>query len=282
MERPDSDAAAGVDLVLPEFDEQAEPPPRHRWGRWVFLLLVLALIATAGLIWRYDVHMTPHTTAATPEPPAFSVQLLEVTPGTAVPATGGAVPGVPAAQTAFVDRVSGHTDIPRRVLTAYLHAQAVLAAGAPACHLSWTMLAGVGWVESQHGEWHGDSVTATGEEATPIIGPALDGSAGMQKIGDTDHGRLDGDTVWDHAVGPMQFLPATWLVWGVRASGDGKPADPQDIDDAALTAGRYLCAQGGDLATPAGWWAATWVYNNSATYGQTVFSGATAYALASR
>ena len=269
--------------MLPEFDEQQlEPPPRHRWGRWVFLLLVLALVVTAGLIWVRDVHAKSPAAAAPPQPPVFSVQLLDVAPGSAVPVAGGAVPAVAVAQTAFVQRVSAHTDIPRRVLTAYVHAQFAIAASNPSCHLSWTTLAGIGWVESRHGQWQGDQVAPNGEETTPIIGPALDGSAGLQRIGDTDHGRLDGDTVWDRAVGPLQFLPSTWAIWDVRASGDGKPADPQNIDDATLTAGRYLCAQGGDLATAKGWWQATWIYNNSAAYGQTVFSGATAYALASR
>jgi len=75
----------------------------------------------------------------------------------------------------------------------------------------------------------------------------------------------------------MQFAPATWHRWGVRASGDGKAADPQDIDDAAMTAARYLCAMGGDLSAPKNWWSAVLTYNNSTAYGQDVFSNADAY-----
>lgn len=276
--------------MLPEFDEfddegfdEGEPdqPPRRRWGRWVFVALVLALVAAAGVIWVRDVTVKPHQ-AASPTPPPFSVKFVEVQPGTAVPVAGSAVPDSALAQTEWIKKVSAHTDIPRRVLTAYVHAQFAVAAANPDCHLSWTMLAGVGWAETHHGQWHGDVVEPDGEEAFPIIGPALDGTAGLQKISDTDHGRLDGDPVWDRAIGPMQFVPQTWLRWATRTSTDGRPADPQNIDDATLSAGRYLCASGGDLATPAGWWAATWVYNNSAVYGEEVFSGATSYALASR
>jgi membrane-bound lytic murein transglycosylase B len=78
----------------------------------------------------------------------------------------------------------------------------------------------------------------------------------------------------------MQFLPRTWLRWGVRANGDGKAPDPQNIDDAALTAARYLCASGGNLSTARGWWRAVLTYNRSVPYGQKVFSGADAYAKA--
>jgi membrane-bound lytic murein transglycosylase B len=114
----------------------------------------------------------------------------------------------------------------------------------------------------------------------PIIGIPLDGSPGVRAVPDTDGGRLDGDTQWDRAVGAMQFLPATWARWGMRASGDGAPPDPQNIDDAALTAARFMCHRGGDLATAEGWWKAVYAYNTSTTYGRDVFSGADAYAKA--
>jgi membrane-bound lytic murein transglycosylase B len=67
----------------------------------------------------------------------------------------------------------------------------------------------------------------------------------------------------------------------VRASRDGNRPDPQNIDDASLTAARYLCADGRDLARPQGWWDAVLSYNNSVDYGQQVFSAADAYARAS-
>jgi Transglycosylase SLT domain len=45
------------------------------------------------------------------------------------------------------------------------------------------------------------------------------------------------------AEGPMQFLPSTWAIWGYDADGDGK-ANIQDPVDAIFSAARYLCAAG--------------------------------------
>ena len=46
------------------------------------------------------------------------------------------------------------------------------------------------------------------------------------------------------AVGWMQFMPSTWLRWGVDADGDGI-ADPWNPTDAVFAAARYLAAAGG-------------------------------------
>jgi murein DD-endopeptidase MepM/ murein hydrolase activator NlpD len=46
------------------------------------------------------------------------------------------------------------------------------------------------------------------------------------------------------AVGWMQFMPSTWLRWGVDANGDGV-ADPANPADAIFSAARYLAAAGG-------------------------------------
>ena len=45
------------------------------------------------------------------------------------------------------------------------------------------------------------------------------------------------------AIGWMQFMPATWLEWGVDANGDGV-ADPWNATDAIFSAARYLAAAG--------------------------------------
>lgn len=45
------------------------------------------------------------------------------------------------------------------------------------------------------------------------------------------------------AEGPMQFLPSTWATWGYDADGDGK-ANIHDPVDAVFSAARYLCAAG--------------------------------------
>ena len=46
------------------------------------------------------------------------------------------------------------------------------------------------------------------------------------------------------AIGWMQFMPSTWLEWGVDANGDGV-ADPWNAQDAIYSAARYLAAAGG-------------------------------------
>src|ERR671936_1606656 len=46
------------------------------------------------------------------------------------------------------------------------------------------------------------------------------------------------------AIGWMQFMPDTWLRWGVDADGNGI-ADPWNATDAIFAAARYLAASGG-------------------------------------
>ena len=45
------------------------------------------------------------------------------------------------------------------------------------------------------------------------------------------------------AIGWMQFMPSTWLRWGLDADGDGI-ADPWRAADAIYAAARYLAASG--------------------------------------
>ena len=113
-----------------------------------------------------------------------------------------------------------------------------------------------------------------------MLGPALDGTAGNRALPDTDGGALDGDTRWDRAVGPMQFIPTTWAQWG--RSADGGVPDPSDVDDAALTAGLYLCAAGQDMATPVGWTRAIATYNAPFEYAVSVSDVANSIAERSR
>ena len=135
----------------------------------------------------------------------------------------------------------------------------------PACGIEWWMIAGVGRVESRHGTIGGRSVRADGRPSRPIIGIALDGGPGVKAIVDTDGGSLDGDTEWDRAVGPMQFIPETWGIRGRDGDGDGT-ADPHNLYDAALAAGRYLCRLGGDLQLIDNLREAYFGYNTSSAY----------------
>ena len=247
------------------------------------ILLVAALLA-AGVAVVLGLN-NPDGPRRQASDPSFQVPDLAVEPGSAVPATTSVARSTgPRPTTAAVrdwaTALSEKTEIPVRSLVAYAEAELAVREATPNCKITWATLAGVGRVESHHGRYGGSEIGDDGQLSPPIIGIPLDGSPGVQAIVDTDGGRLDGDTTWDRAVGAMQFLPTTWERWGARAEADGAEPDPQDIDDAALSAARYLCASGGDLSSPAGWWQAVLTYNASTTYGQNVFSGAEAYAKA--
>jgi membrane-bound lytic murein transglycosylase B len=187
-------------------------------------------------------------------------------------------PDAPRAAQGWAEAVAAATGIPVRAVLAYADAALALAAGDPACHLGWTTLAAIGNIESGHGT-HGDSqLDADGKAVPPILGPALDGD-GFAAIHATARSTaLHGDPLWDHAVGPLQFIPSTWWRWGADGDGDGT-ADPQDVDDAALAAAMYLCAGSRDLATADGWAAAVRSYNHSDAYVASVLRSADAYAV---
>jgi len=93
--------------------------------------------------------------------------------------------------------------------------------------MRWTLLAGVGQVESGHGR---------------NLGPS---SAG--------------------AIGPMQFLPATFAGYAVDGDHDGR-LDPWDPEDAIFTAARYLCVSGAGTGTADGVRRALFTYNHAQWY----------------
>ncbi|MCE6994408.1 lytic murein transglycosylase [Saccharothrix sp. S26] len=255
-------------------------------GRLALVLILLAVVA--GGAWALATfHRSAPRQAA--DPP-FPVPFQAVEPGAAAPALPGSGGGVPPAGqdessadplVAWAATLAEKTDIPSRALRAYAIADLIMRTENPSCRVSWATLAGIGRIESHHGTIGGLRLGEDGRPSRPIIGIPLDGSPGVKAIADSDGGVLDGDTRWDRAVGPMQFIPTTWARYAVRANGDGQAPDPQNIDDAALAAARYLCSGGRDLGTGAGWWAAVLAYNNSTEYGQNVYSGADAYARAS-
>jgi hypothetical protein len=171
-------------------------------------------------------------------------------------------------------RVSG-TALPARVLLAYRTAANDLARSDPACHVSWSLLAGIGQVESGHA--YNGAIDRQGRTLNPILGPELNGVGDVAAIPDTDGGRWDGDTTWDRAVGPMQFIPSSWQVWGRDGDGDGK-ADPSDVDDAAMATASYLCAGDRDLRDEKDRRSAVFSYNHSWDYVDLVLAWADAYA----
>jgi transglycosylase-like protein with SLT domain len=171
--------------------------------------------------------------------------------------------------------VIGELGIPTMVLHAYQLAAVELAAEQPSCHLPWWLLAGIGHTESGHAE--SGRLYADGTTRGRILGPVLDGTlANNAVIPDTDHGRYDGDPLYDRAVGPMQFIPSTWVHWAADGNHDGQK-DPNNIFDATLAAGRYLCADGRNLATLPGLTAAVLAYNYSQAYLATVLAWGLAY-----
>ena len=169
--------------------------------------------------------------------------------------------------------------IPIGALEAYAYAARVAQVENPDCHLGWTTLAGIGMVESHHGTYRGAVIAANGDVSPPIRGVRLDGTDGNLEIVDSaaTSGSSDGDPVYARAMGPMQFIPETWRLYGVDANNDGV-ISPDNFDDAALSAAGYLCFRGKDLATPRGWMNAMRAYNHSDSYARAVRDWATAYA----
>jgi molybdenum-dependent DNA-binding transcriptional regulator ModE len=97
--------------------------------------------------------------------------------------------------------------------------------------LSWTVLAAIGSIESDHGR-----STAAGVRS------------GANFAG---------------AMGPMQFLAETWAAYGIDGDGDGQ-RDVYNAVDAVHGAANYLCARGaGTLARLA---EAIWDYNHAGWY----------------
>ena len=166
--------------------------------------------------------------------------------------------------------------IPAAALAAYQRAASVIDKADTSCHLGWQLLAAIGRIESDHGRTGGNALNAQGIATPGIFGPQLNGGDGTTSIADTDGGDFDGDTSFDRAVGPMQFIPSTWSVVGVDADGDGQ-RNPQDINDAALATAVYLCSGSDDLSTTAGQERAVFRYNHSQSYVDTVLGVANAY-----
>lgn len=180
----------------------------------------------------------------------------------------------------WLAEVAAATGIPERALAAYAGAD-LLVTQEFGCRVGWNTLAGIGYVESHHGTLFGGVITADGSTSESIIGIPLDGTNNTIAIADTDDGILDGDTEWDRAVGPLQFIPETWEIWGEDGNGDGV-ADPHQIDDAALTAALYLCDAQGTLEGSENWISAIRSYNNMDAYQQQVAETASYYAEAER
>jgi hypothetical protein len=105
--------------------------------------------------------------------------------------------------------------------------------------LSWTVLAAIGQIES------GDGAN---------VGPSAAG-----------------------ALGPMQFLPSTWRIWGTDGFGDTGPPNIMNPFDAVPSAARLLCAAGAGSGGQA-LRQAIFAYNHAAWYVDEVLTLAAEYA----
>jgi membrane-bound lytic murein transglycosylase B len=205
--------------------------------------------------------------------PNRSAVEVSIPPGAALPPASGADELRDLADADWISTTAAASGIPVRALQAYAGAAIQLAEEEPGCRIDWATLAGVGYVESRHGSIDGGELQDDGNPTEPIYGPLLDGIS-YDEVADHDGGALDGNAEFDRAMGPMQFIPTTWIAWH---AGD---ADPQNIDDSALGAARYLCYSGGDLGTADGWRSAIAAYNPAASYAGKVAEAASRYAAA--
>jgi membrane-bound lytic murein transglycosylase B len=239
----------------------------------VAAVLLVALIVVLNLA---RVYADPPADPSVRAPQSVGPPVAETPTGTTTGQVTDAAPPV-RVDPAWAERAARAAGIPVRAIEAYAVANLVIAAEQPECGIGWNTLAGIGAIESDHGRHDGAELGGDGYPQPAIRGPALDGD-GVAAIPDTDGGRWDGDASWDRAVGPLQFIPDTWSRWGADANGDGI-ADPNQIDDAALAAARYLCASG-PMRSVDGWRAAIFSYNHLDSYVDDVAAVANRYAAA--
>ncbi|MFC4605658.1 lytic transglycosylase domain-containing protein [Rhodococcus kronopolitis] len=213
----------------------------------------------------------PATVDATQEQEVTAQPIAEPAPApVAIPAPADAAPApLPA------PLPEGPLGIPAINYAAYQNAERVIAERQPDCGINWMQVAGVGRVESSHA--NGGKADGNGNLFEPIIGLPLDGSLpGQAVIMDSDGGALDGDSVYDRAVGPTQFIPTTWAHYGIDGNGDGK-ADPQNLFDAAASTANYLCDGGTNMRDIVSATKAILRYNNSMAYVANVTAWSLAY-----
>ncbi|MEU1983344.1 lytic murein transglycosylase [Nocardia sp. NPDC019395] len=209
-----------------------------------------------------------------PQPPlAQTLGMLPAEPTTprklrALSPTPGLFAGAVPLHTINLPSGGGPLGIPEIVLAAYRNAELALQSSTPGCGVSWNLLAGIGRIESGHAS--NGRTDAAGTTDPPILGPALDGTLpGNEVIRTTDGGYV-------RALGPMQFLPGTWSHYAADGNGDGH-ADPHNVFDATLAAGKYLCSGGLNLRDPQQELRAVLRYNNSMSYAANVLSWSAAY-----
>lgn len=255
--------------------------PRQRSTSLVVPLVGLLIVGIIGLVIAgalAAIRNNASLSAGSPQPPGMRAGALTTEhPPLAEGADLETWPTADLPDPTWVIRTSELTGVPERALRAYAGAAMRNQEVNPRCELSWNTLAGIGRIESFHGVINDNTLSEDGTAEPGIFGIPLNGD-GVAAIADTDGGELDGDSEWDRAVGPMQFIPETWSRFGTDANGSGE-ANPQNIDDAALSAAFYLCDRGqGALSEAENWVRAVRAYNNSSKYINDVAERANNYA----
>jgi cell division septation protein DedD len=266
--------------------------PRSLWraasGRWRLAVLIAVAVVLPGGVGAGTMAMMPNEADPSSIPgltgalpfqedealePYLEADMLAAVPVGADPVSEPVRAVLSSAQ--VIDSL-GQSGIPSVAVDAYVRAAGRLATEDPSCGIRWTLLAAIGRVESNHGRFGGAMLRDDGYPTRPIRGLPLDGRPNVALIRDTDRGGLDGDTRYDRAVGPMQFIPSTWRSVGVDGNGDGR-RDPNNLFDAAYGAARYLCEGDADLRNADARARAVRRYNNADEYVRVVLNLADMY-----
>jgi membrane-bound lytic murein transglycosylase B len=271
-DRVSDDLAAAVTRETP-----TTVAPRNG-ARWIVAVMLLALAVTTVAVGRSLIPRTVPTLAQVPVAPTTTASPRSSAPAAPSPSVAAAPgPARPADSLAiWAGKISSATGMPAVAVQAYAYAQLLVRNTNPQCAIGWTTLAGIGEVQSHHGQAGGAVLDRNGRSTPPLVGPALDGRDGRPLVSDTDAGAFDSDPIYEHTMGPLMLLPAVWRANASDADADAI-LDPYDIDDESLAVAKLLCAGGEDLTQRAGWNAAVGRVQAGDAFAEAVFQAADSY-----
>jgi membrane-bound lytic murein transglycosylase B/lysophospholipase L1-like esterase len=270
------------------------------YAGWVGERGTVAVVGDTGLVPRLhnprlvppEINRVRVTGPATPiNPAAFAERVLAKAKQYAGHSTGGPV------EVAGWEALAG-LGIPEHAARAYAQAMVEIAEIEPQCAIDVAYLAGFGAMESGHGTVAVSTDTGTPDgpaphaparwdpltgESTPAVrGMLLDGGGAggnvtphPNDLSPADRHFYRQDEAHLRAVGPTQFLPATWET--VRDVADGNAdgvADPFNYYDGALATAVKACRDGNGLARESDRRQAALAYNGAGWYADGVLSRA--------